>query len=60
MLVALIGTFYAILAPVLEPQSLRIAAQSTYAVLAAATIILLTITTCDPRRGSSFGVTSSA
>ena len=49
VLVTLISTFFAILAPALEPRSLLVAAQSTYAVLAATTLALLTITTCDPQ-----------
>ncbi len=42
----LVGTFFALLAPALEPQALRIALQATYALLAAVTVALLVITTC--------------
>ena len=42
----LIGTFFALLALALEPRALRITLQATYAVLAAATVALLVITTC--------------
>ena len=48
LLTTLISTFFAVLAPVLHPRPLRLAVQSAYAVLAATTILLLTITTCDP------------
>jgi hypothetical protein len=49
----LVGTFFAILAPAMEPRALRSAVQSTYAVLAAMTIALLTATTCDAHASSS-------
>ncbi len=53
LLMTLVGTFFAILAPAMEPRALRSAVQSTYAVLAAMTIALLTATTCDAHASSS-------
>ena len=52
VLVTLIGTFFPLLAPALEPKALRIALQATYALLAAATVVLLVITTYASGLGS--------
>ena len=56
MFLTLVGMFFALLAPSLEPKALRVTLQATYAVLAAATVVLLVVTTCaaDDRASRQF------